>query len=92
MAQDFAEVSEMSVLKTKAIQRIRERDTGSYDWPAMCYALLDPTSQCLDIASYRGPVEVKVPKDGPRGVFVTRNVKAGELLVSDCFNHTDLST
>lgn len=68
--------------KTKAKLRIRERHTGRYDW---CALFRESQEVCPrpDVADFYGPVEVQVGGDyGIRGLFATRDVKVGELLVS----------
>ncbi|KAH8108158.1 hypothetical protein BXZ70DRAFT_914436 [Cristinia sonorae] len=77
MYPDDADVQEFS---TKSRERIHENDTGNYDWQALYRESRQPASR-PDIAPYTGPVEVRSPENGVRGVFVTRDVKAGELLV-----------
>ncbi|KAH8108157.1 hypothetical protein BXZ70DRAFT_1060770 [Cristinia sonorae] len=64
--------------------RLSEMSAGSYDWLALYLEALRSTpAPRLDVASYEGPVEVRVPaqRGQPRGLFVSRDVKAGELLV-----------
>lgn len=64
-------------------RRIKEQDSGEYDWVAL-YKASQFRCPRLDVASYRGPIEV-VPMDGRgggRGVVSARDIKAGELLVS----------
>ncbi|THH33018.1 hypothetical protein EUX98_g1219 [Antrodiella citrinella] len=74
--------SEMKALGLKASQRLKEAATAAYDWLAMYKQSQGPASR-LDVTSYQGPVEARLPTkgNGPRGLFVTRDVKAGELLV-----------
>lgn len=68
--------------KSKAKSRLRERDSGQFDWCALYRESLQERSR-PDIADYCGPVEVREGDDGCiRGLFVTREVKLGELLVS----------
>lgn len=66
----------------KANERLREEETGQYDW---CKLLSEFQGNVKgyrpDIADFIGPVEVRTPESGVRGLFVTRDVKAGELLV-----------
>jgi hypothetical protein len=67
----------------KAEKRIHERHFGEYDWFAV-FECTDKPNTRLDVASYQGPVIVR-DRDGEpgvRGVFVTRDVQIGELLVS----------
>ena len=66
---------------TRAKQRIEEQGTGNYEWLKL-YKSAEKGLFSPDIADYTGPVEVKSEADGYRGTYVTRDVKAGELLVS----------
>lgn len=67
--------------KVKAKLRIRERDTGRYDWCAL-FRESQEVRPRPDVADFYGPVEVRVGGDNNiRGLFVTRDVKIGELLV-----------
>lgn len=71
---------------TRALQRIRERDHGEYNWDSIFDDCLRQRPIARpDIASFQGPVEIKTPSSAgqPRGLFVTEDVKAGALLV--CF-------
>ncbi len=83
-AKTFPKDLNVKELSERAKERLKEQATGEYDW---C-RLFDELQNNLkgyrpDVADFIGPVEVKIPKGakGVRGVFVTRDVKAGELLV-----------
>ncbi|KLO07474.1 hypothetical protein SCHPADRAFT_909449 [Schizopora paradoxa] len=65
---------------TKANQRIEEQTTGNYDWPKL-YTNDKNANFSPDIADFTGPIEVKYDPSGLRGTYVTRDVKAGELLI-----------
>ncbi|TCD60526.1 hypothetical protein EIP91_009934 [Steccherinum ochraceum] len=73
---------EVQQLCRNADRRLRERNSGQYDW-ATIYGATRAAASRPDVAAYRGPVAVQIPKGGvrPRGLFVTRAVKAGELLI-----------
>lgn len=67
----------------KCNKRIKEMETGEYDWVHMWKHGLVPGYQ-LDVAEYRGPIKV-VPMEnrgGGRGIVASRDIKIGELLVS----------
>lgn len=70
----------------KATQRMKEENTGEFDW-CMLFKETQRDRARPDVADYRGPVEVRTPSNGTgiRGMFTTRDVKAGELLVSARF-------
>lgn len=86
LANEHRDIIEAAEFGRKAEQRLRERNAGTYDWFSHYKNAMKTTPPRLDIASYQGPVEVRVPEggEGPRGMFVTRDVKAGELLVGIC--------
>lgn len=66
----------------KCNQRIKEKETGDYDWVSLVNQAAVPSSR-IDIADYTGPIQV-VPMEnrgGGRGVVATRDIKTGELLV-----------
>lgn len=71
----------------KARKRIAEQTSGNYDWFNL-FKDTEASSSRPDVANYVGPVEVKDREESPgvRGVFTTRDVKVGELLVSNCFS------
>ncbi|KAH9938008.1 uncharacterized protein B0H18DRAFT_866735 [Fomitopsis serialis] len=62
-------------------QRLQESRTGNYDW--MQLYKWSQTDSHLDIADYKGPIEVKqLPNcGGGRGVVATKEIHGGELLV-----------
>ncbi|THH05390.1 hypothetical protein EW145_g4834 [Phellinidium pouzarii] len=73
---------ECSQWAVKARRRAREKSTGEYDWCSVFQDSQKPAS-LPDIANYCGPIEVKTRggTNAVRGVFVTRDVKIGELLM-----------
>ncbi len=62
-------------------ERLRERDDGVYDFSAMFSNVIGggPNPR-LDVADFAGPVEIRSSPSGSRGLHVTRNIAAGELL------------
>ncbi|KLO07473.1 hypothetical protein SCHPADRAFT_1001647 [Schizopora paradoxa] len=80
LASSFEGDKVMAEWITKANQRMEERTTGDYDWLKL-YKGAEKKSFSPDIADYTGPVEVKNDSDGLRGTYLTREVKAGELLM-----------
>lgn len=69
-------------LTAKASQRLHEQCTGQFNWFHI-FKETQGTSPRPDIAEYKGPVDVRTPPSGggPRGLFLTKDVKVGELLV-----------
>lgn len=61
---------------------LREQIHGEYDYKAMYEASKD-TPPYLDNATYIGPVETKNSDCRGRGLFATRNIAAGELLLCE---------
>lgn len=62
----------------KLHERMRE-EAGEYDYAGM---LKEATScSTLDRGSYIGPVEIKQSQNRGRGLFLTKDVKAGDLLL-----------
>ena len=44
---------------------------------------MERTPPCLDIATFAGPITIKMTEGRGRGLFVTRDVTAGELLICE---------
>lgn len=63
-------------------KRLQELEKGEYSFQPM-YASVRSGSMYLDLATYIGPVEVKPSQGRGRGLFTTRAVKAGELLLCE---------
>jgi hypothetical protein len=62
--------------------RIAEQESGMYDFKAL-YKETKLRPPRLDHATYKGPVEVRELPGRGRGLYVTRSVKAGELLLCE---------
>lgn len=67
---------------SRAKNRLTEQKYGRYDFKAM-YAATKIRPLSLDHATYIGPVVVKPAEGRGRGLFSTRAVKAGELLLCE---------
>ncbi len=63
--------------------RLREQDYGIFNFLAMHKAAAGKSPPCLDIATYVGPVTVEMTESRGRGLFVTRDVAAGDLLLCE---------
>lgn len=63
--------------------RLREQDHGLFDFVAMHKAATDKALPCLDTATYEGPVTIKMTEGRGRGLFTTRAVAAGDLLLCE---------
>jgi tetratricopeptide (TPR) repeat protein len=62
--------------------RVEEEKYATFDF-RMMLDMVGKDIMSLDCATYVGPVAVKESKGRGRGVFLTRDVKAGELLVCE---------
>ena len=66
---------------TRTSERLRERDTGVYDFHAMFSDIIaGGPNRRPEVADFAGPVEIRSSPSGSRGLHVTRDVAAGELL------------
>ena len=63
-------------------RRLREQEDGDYDFKVM-YEAARETPPCLDHATYIGPVKIQASEGRGRGLFTTRAVAAGELLLCE---------
>lgn len=74
---------ELQSIASRCLRRQQEHELGNYDWAELCRCSRQSTFR-PDIANYNGPIEVRKIDcmNGQRGMFVTRDVEAGELLVS----------
>ena len=77
-------------------QRLREEETGTYQFDSM-YRQAAATPPLVDCATYIGPVAVHDSAGRGKGLFTTRQVQAGELLLCEkafayCYAGDDSST
>lgn len=63
-------------------QRLYEEETGLYQY-AIMYKQIETTPPLVDCATYIGPVTVRDSAGRGKGLFTTRSVKAGELLLCE---------
>lgn len=63
-------------------QRVCEQETGEYDFNQM-YKQAKSTPPLIDCATYSAPVEVRLSPGRGRGLFTTKKVSAGELLICE---------
>ena len=64
-------------------KRIQEQDHGLFDFLAMQKAAAQESPPCLDVATYVGPVEICETENRGRGLFTTKDVAAGDLLLCE---------
>lgn len=69
-------------MMSRTISRITEQQTGAYIFAQM-YKQAKATPPLIDCATYSAPVEVRESPGRGRGLFTTRKVTAGELLVCE---------
>ncbi|ODM18565.1 hypothetical protein SI65_06437 [Aspergillus cristatus] len=65
----------------RATERLAEQETGSYEFKKFHEAANKLRPPLLDHATYIGPVVVKEAGSYGRGLFTTKEVKAGDLLL-----------
>ncbi|KAB5582423.1 TPR domain protein [Coniochaeta sp. 2T2.1] len=78
-ASTSAKEAKTMTLRTKA--RLHEQQTGEYNFRQM-YKQAKATPPLIDCATY-SPVEIRVSPGRGRGLFTTRKVAAGELLICE---------
>ncbi|KAI0812860.1 hypothetical protein GGR55DRAFT_687772 [Xylaria sp. FL0064] len=66
----------------RAEKRAREAQTGEYDFESM-YKQAEATPPIIDCATYSGPVTVRDAGGRGKGLFTTKPVKAGDLLLCE---------
>lgn len=82
LKSDFPSSEAATPMLGRAKTRVHEQQTGEYDFRAMYrQALITPP--IIDCATYMKPVEVRESPGRGRGLFTTRKVAAGELLVCE---------
>lgn len=77
---------------SRAKRRLTEQENGQYDFRAMYIAAKSQRS-LLDNATYIGPVEIRQSEGRGRGLFTTKPVAAGELLLCEkAFSYSSTDT
>lgn len=69
-------------LMTRVRERLHEQQTGEYDFRSM-YKQARTTPPLIDCATYTAPVQVLESPGRGRGLFTTRKVLAGDLLICE---------
>lgn len=73
--------------------RLREQKSGTYDFKALYEEASKLRPPHLDHATFIGPVAIKDSKGRGRGLFTTKAVKAGDLLLCEkAFAHSHANT
>ncbi len=88
LCTNFPHNSEASVFLERAQTRSVEQKSGVYNFNQLQTNANKLRPPHLDHATYIGPVEVRQTKSMGRGLFVTKDVKAGDLLLCEkAFSH-----
>ena len=82
LLSEFPNCTEAQRELVRIEDRLKEQNYGSYDFKSMHKAALH-TPPSIDCASLLGPVVVKPSQGRGRGLFTTRDVVAGELLLCE---------
>ncbi|KAI0550313.1 hypothetical protein F4679DRAFT_594767 [Xylaria curta] len=80
------------LLKTE--KRVQEAQRGEYDFVSM-YEQAKATPPIIDCATFKGPVAVREAPGRGKGLFTTKPVKAGDLLICEkafAYCYADYST
>ncbi|KAL8694772.1 MAG: hypothetical protein Q9218_000618 [Villophora microphyllina] len=75
-----SDAAKKEIIRTK--QRLTEQETGVYDFRGM-YKAAEEKPPCLDNATFAGNVQVKASEGRGRGLFTTKDVIAGDLLLCE---------
>ncbi|KAI9767247.1 MAG: hypothetical protein M1840_005847 [Geoglossum simile] len=85
---NFPHNSQASAVLGRAQSRCLEQKTGSYNFKELQAKAGKLRPPHLDHATYIGPVEIRHTESKGRGLFVTKAVKAGDLLLCEkAFGH-----
>lgn len=88
LCTNFPHNSQASMVLTRAQSRFLEQKTGVYIFKELQAKAKKLRPPHLDHATYIGPVEKKQTESKGRGLFVTKAVKAGDLLLCEkAFGH-----
>jgi hypothetical protein len=80
--QTGSSLPEADAMMSRVKARIHEQQTGDYNFPQM-YRQAKATPPLIDCATYSVPVQVRESPGRGRGLFTTKKVAAGELLLCE---------
>lgn len=83
LCSKFPQNSTATQLLGRAKSRCLEQATGEYNFGQLQEAASELWPPHLDFATYIGPVEIRQTESKGRGLFVTKAVKAGDLLLCE---------
>jgi hypothetical protein len=85
---NFSNNKQALVVLDRARNRCKEQSTGHYNFKLLQAEAEKLRPPHLDHATYIGPVEIRNTEGKGRGLFVTKTVKAGDLLLCEkAFSH-----
>lgn len=88
LCTNFPHNSEALAFLERAQSRVVEQNSGVYNFSQLQENANKLRPPHLDHATYIGPVEVRQTESKGRGLFVTKDVKAGDLLLCEkAFSH-----
>ncbi|CAH0045204.1 unnamed protein product [Clonostachys solani] len=93
MCENFTKNASVQQRLTHTIKRIKEQERGLHDFARMQREASDKRPPHLDFATYIGPVALGPSGSKGRGLFTTKAVKAGDLLLCEkAFAHAFVDT
>ena len=73
---------------SRARHRVHEETTGDFDFARLQKHAMQLSPPHFNAGTYVGPIEVRLAGDKGRGLFLTKDVKAGDLLLCEkAFSH-----
>ncbi|KAF5575098.1 TPR domain-containing protein [Fusarium pseudoanthophilum] len=82
LTQSFPESKAASSEKDRLNERLNEQRTGEYKFKQM-YEQAEKTPPLIDCATFSAPVEIRESPGRGKGLFTTKAVSAGELLLCE---------
>ena len=82
LTQSFPENKPASSEKERINERLKEQQTGEYNFDQM-YKQAESTPPIIDCATFSAPVEVRESPGRGKGLFTTKAVSAGDLLLCE---------
>ncbi|KAF5637125.1 TPR domain protein [Fusarium sp. NRRL 52700] len=82
LTQSFPENKAASSEKDRLDERFSEQRTGEYNFKQM-YKQAEKTPPLIDCATFSAPVEIREAPGRGKGLFTTKTVSAGELLLCE---------
>lgn len=81
---------EASAVFSRTQDRLKEKNSAAFEFPNLQKNAMKLNPPLFDIATYVGPIEVKQTANKGRGMFLTADVKAGDILLCEkafCYAH-----